>query len=100
MAWQRYASWPIVPYPRCVSGRIRRATALPGADLDYRGSVGPLEEQIARVLGSHDPPSMITRDLSLTVALQRMHRAIVLLAAAIDEVRTGEGPPAGPEPPS
>jgi hypothetical protein len=43
---------------------------------------------------------MITRDLSLTVALQRMHRAIVLLAAAIDEVRTGEGPPAGPEPPS
>jgi hypothetical protein len=43
---------------------------------------------------------MITRDLSLTVVLQRMHRAIVLLAAAIDELRTGESPPPGPEPPS
>jgi hypothetical protein len=60
--------------------------------------VGPLEEQISHVLGGHDPPSMITRDLSLTVALQRMHRAIVLLAAAIDEIRTGESPPPGPEP--
>ena len=53
--------------------------------------MGPLEEQITRVLGSHDPPSMITRDLSLTVTLQRMHRAIVMLAAAID------GAPGGPQ---
>jgi hypothetical protein len=60
--------------------------------------VGPLEQEISRVLGSHDPPSLITRDLSLTVALQRMHRAIVLLAAAIDEIGTGESPPPGPEP--
>jgi hypothetical protein len=41
---------------------------------------------------------MITRDLSLTVALQRMHRAIVELAAAIDEIRSGESPPPGPKP--
>ena len=61
--------------------------------------MGPLEEQITRVLGSHDPPSMITRDLSLTVTLQRMHRAIVLLAAAIDGADTGEKlPPAPPAP--
>lgn len=57
--------------------------------------MGPLEDQISRVLGSHEPPSMITRDLSLTVTLQRMHRAIVLLAAAIDE-----GAPAGSLPPA
>ena len=66
---------------------------------EYRGYVGPLEEQITRVLGSHDPPSMITRDLSLTVMLQRMHRAIVLLAAAIDGTDAGAKlPPAPPEP--
>jgi hypothetical protein len=71
-----------------------------GVAFVYRAAVGPLEEQISRVLGSHDPPSMITRDLSLTVALQRMHRAIVLLAAAIDETRAGESesPAPGPEP--
>ena len=62
--------------------------------------MGPLEEQISRVLGSHEPPSVITRDLGLTVPLQRMHRAIVLLAAAIDKTDDGGGtfPPA-PEAP-
>jgi hypothetical protein len=58
-----------------------------------------MEEQISRVLGSHDPPSMITRDLSLTVTLQRMHRAIVLLAAAIDGSDPGGTLPPAPEPP-
>ena len=42
---------------------------------------------------------MITRDLSLTVTLQRMHRAIVLLAAAIDgEAAAEKLPPAPPAP--
>jgi len=42
---------------------------------------------------------MITRDLSLTVTLQRMHRAIVLLAAAIDGTDAGvKLPPAPPAP--
>jgi len=57
-----------------------------------------MEEQISRVLGSHDPPSLITRDLSLTVTLQRMHRAIVLLAAAIDGAEADEPRPPAPEP--
>ena len=47
--------------------------------------MGPLEQRISQALGGHEPPSMITRDLGLTVTLQRMHRAIVLLAAAIDD---------------
>jgi hypothetical protein len=59
--------------------------------------MGPLEEQVARILGSHDPPSMITRDLSLTVTLQRMHRAIVLLAAEIDKADGGRPFPPAPE---
>ena len=58
-----------------------------------------MEEQISRVLGSHDPPSMITRDLSLTVTLQRMHRAIVLLAAAIDGGEPRATLPPAPEAP-
>jgi hypothetical protein len=79
------------PIPGSVHARIRTA--------DYREFVGPLEEQITRILGSHDPPSMITRDLSLTVTLQRMHRAIVLLAAAIDGTDAGgKLPPAPPAP--
>ena len=61
--------------------------------------MGPLEEQITRVLGSHEPPSMITRDLSLTVTLQRMHRAIVLLAAAIDRSDGDAKLPPAPDPP-
>jgi len=40
---------------------------------------------------------MITRDLALTVTLQRMHRAIVLLAAAIDGGDIGGGLPPPPE---
>lgn len=56
--------------------------------------MGPVENEIARILGSHDPPSMITRDLHLTVTLQRMHRAIVLLAAEVDKGDRGAAPPA------
>ncbi|MGH2851404.1 MAG: hypothetical protein ACRDLP_12385 [Solirubrobacteraceae bacterium] len=60
--------------------------------------MGPLEEQIGRILGSHEPPSMISRDLSVTVALQRMHRAIITLAAAIDGAeQTDANFPPGPE---
>ena len=61
--------------------------------------MGPLEEQISHVLGGHDPPSVITRDLSLTVTLQRMHRAIVLLAKAIDGGDTAAPLPPPPEDP-
>jgi hypothetical protein len=61
--------------------------------------MGPLETQIARILGSHEPPSLITRDLSLTVTLQRMHRAIVLLAAEIDKTDRGHPFPPAPDAP-
>ena len=57
--------------------------------------MGPLEQRISQMLGGHEPPSMITRDLGLTVTLQRMHRAIVLLAAAIDDAERPPGVPPG-----
>jgi hypothetical protein len=87
--------WPIVE-----GARARRLTpvsrALRVRGPIYREFVGPMEEQISRVLGSHEPPSMITKDLSLTVTLQRMHRAIVLLAAEIDRTDSGSRFPPAP----
>jgi hypothetical protein len=58
--------------------------------------MGPLEQRVSQMLGGHEPPSVITRDLGLTVTLQRMHRAIVLLAAAIDDA--GDRPEFPPAP--
>jgi hypothetical protein len=79
----------------------RRFAGLGGAPGDTRpagGAMGPVEQRISQVLGGNEPPSMITRDLGLTVTLQRMHRAIVLLAAAIDDSNDHPEFPPAPEP--